>query len=349
MKFSAFFKRKEARIVIDDLFMMVLLIANLVLILFDTIFSSLTVQKLFARYTPDFFQFYNQEIHQDFLRIDLWFVGIFVIELLIRWGLAIKNKTYHKWFFYPFIHWYDVLGCIPAGSFRFLRLLRIISIVTRLQRLKIIDLTKTYLYSRFNKYLGIFTEEVSDRVVINVLSGVQDEVKNDNPIIDRIISEVLEPQKDTMIQWLSHRVQSVAAHAHENYHQDIEQYVNDKIAQAVKSNKEIANLEKIPMVGSSIASSLEKAISDIVFQVIEGAMKDLASDSNKFIIEDLTNITLDAITAAEEDRNLDRITKEMMVRSLELIKEQVAVQQWKVREEQEKAQPLESNPDSTVI
>ena len=336
MNLTALFKRKEARIVIDDLIMMVLLFANLVLILFDTIFSSLTVQNFFLKYTPDFFQFYNREIHQDFLWIDLWFVTIFIIELLIRWGLAIKNKTYHKWFFYPFIHWYDVLGCIPVGSFRFLRLLRIISIVTRLQKLEIIDLTKTYLYGVFNKYLTIVTEEVSDRVVINVLSGVQDEVKNDNPVIDRIIKEVVQPQKDTMIQWLSHRVQNVAAHAHQSYHQDIEQYVSKKIGLAVKNNREITNLEKIPVVGGAIASNLEKAISDIVYQVLEGALRDLASSNNKFMVEDLTNITLNAITAEEEDRNLDRVTKEMMVRSLELIKEQVGIQQWKINEQQKK-------------
>lgn len=60
------------------------------------------------------------------------FVSIFIAELLIRWMVTIHQKTYHKWFFYPVIHWFDVLGCIPVGSFRWLRLLRVFSILYRL-------------------------------------------------------------------------------------------------------------------------------------------------------------------------------------------------------------------------
>ena len=53
--------------------------------------------------------------------------------------MAIRKQTYPRWYFYPFLHWYDLLGCIPIGSFRMLRLLRLISLTIRLQKMGIID------------------------------------------------------------------------------------------------------------------------------------------------------------------------------------------------------------------
>ena len=137
LKIKDLLSSRDAKIILVDLFMMAVLIANLVLILFDLIFTSAWVQALISKYLPQFYQFYLTEVHQDFFAIDIWFVGIFLLELIIRWIIAIRQKTYFRWFFYPFIHWYDVLGCIPVGSFRFLRVLRIVSIVVRLQKLKI--------------------------------------------------------------------------------------------------------------------------------------------------------------------------------------------------------------------
>ncbi|MEZ5021997.1 MAG: hypothetical protein R2728_01825 [Chitinophagales bacterium] len=84
----------------------------------------------------------------QFLYYDLVFVGIFVLELSVRWTIAIFRNTYAKWFFYPFIHWYDVLGCIPLSSFRALRLLRVFSMFYRLNRLGIIDMRSTYILSK---------------------------------------------------------------------------------------------------------------------------------------------------------------------------------------------------------
>ncbi len=334
IRFGEILKSRDAKIIIVDLLMMGILIANLVLILFDLLFTSALIQSLLARYTPEFHTFYDQNIHKDFFAIDLWFVGIFLIELTIRWAIAIRQKTYYKWFFYPFIHWYDVLGCIPVGSFRFLRVLRVVSIVMRLQKLKIIDITKTYIYSTFNKYLNILTEEVSDRVVVNVLSGLQDEVKTGNPLATQIMQQVVEPQRKVIVEWLSHRLQYVVSETYESYRGDLQDYVQMRIKEAVDSNNEIGNIAKIPVIGNTIASNLEKAITDIVYHVIDQAILDLGSSQNKIIINDLTHLSLDALSMQEEDEELDQVARNIVVESLELVKDQVKVQQWKAKDEQ---------------
>jgi hypothetical protein len=336
MKLSNLLKKREARVIIVDLLMIIILIINLNLIVFDWIFSYPMVQNLLEKYLPSFFYFYYENIHKDFLRVDLYFVTVFVIELLIRWAIAIKAKQYQRWFFYPFIHWYDVLGCIPVGEFRFLRILRVISILIRLQKLEIIDLTKTYLFERFAKYMNILVEEVSDRVVVNVLENIQDEIREGTPVSDRVITEVIMPQKALLVEWLSQRLQAVSSDAHQTYKDDIEEYVEKRIAEAVNNNKEIKDIGMIPVLGSMISRNLERAISDIVFSVVNGIIQDLGSSNNREIVSDLTDLTLESILVQGNDEKAGEMVKEMVLQSIEIVKDQVKVKKWKVRDEQER-------------
>jgi hypothetical protein len=336
MNLSNLLKKREARIIIVDLLMIIILIINLNLIVFDWIFSYLTVQNLLEKYLPSFFYYYYENVHTDFLRVDLYFVTIFVVELLIRWGFAVKEKRYHRWFFYPFVHWYDVLGCIPVGQFRFLRILRVISIILRLQKLEIIDLTKTYLFDRIAKYMNILVEEVSDRVVVNVLENIQDEIREGTPVSDRVIMEVIMPQKTLLVEWLSQRLQTVSSDAHQKYNEDIQRYVEKRIADAVKNNREIKDIGMIPVFGSMISRNLENAISDIVYSVVNGIVQDLASTHNRAIVSDLTDLTLESILVRGNDETVSHMVKEMALQSIEIVKDQVKVKKWKVKDEREK-------------
>lgn len=328
-----------------DLLMMVLLLINLHLIIFEWVFESKAVQSSLLTHAAGFYHFYNENIHKDFLKIDMGFVAVFIVELLISWGVAIKQKTYHRWFFYPFVHWYDVLGCIPISYMRFIRLLRVISILIRLHKLGIIDLTESYLYKKGGKYLNILVEEVSDRVVVNVLEGIQEEIRKGNPLSDRIISEVLLPQKDVLVDWMSQRVQMVTANAQAAYREDFQHYIDRKVKTAVAKNKEIGLIDTLPIVGGVITSNIEKAICDIVFNVINSMVEDLASKNNRVLIGDLTDIALEEKQEVEtvSDRNLNEIAKEIAVHSIDLIIEQVKIQQWKADELDEKEKELEEH------
>jgi len=342
MNLSALLKKREARVIIIDLLMIFILIINLNLIVFDWIFSYLMVQDVLEKYLPSFFYYYYENVHKDFLRVDLYFVTIFVIELLIRWAFAVKEKRYHRWFFYPFIHWYDVLGCIPIGQFRFLRILRVISIILRLQKLEIIDITKTYLFDSVAKYMNILVEEVSDRVVVNVLENIQEEIRSGTPVSERVITEVIMPQKTLLVEWLSQRLQSVSSDAHLKYKENIQQYVEKRIAEAVENNREIKDIAMIPILGSMIARNVEKAISDIVFSVVNGIIQDLASTHNRAIVSDLTDLTLESILVQGNDETASRMMREMVLQSLEIVKDQVKVKKWKVKDERENEARIKS-------
>ncbi len=338
MAFSRFSKLRRDRnfyLFLLDLVMMGVLSLNLFLIIFDFFFERQILQQFLSAQTPAFYHWYLTEINAHFEAIDLVFVAIFLTELAIRWAVAIYQDRYHRWFFYPFVHWYDVLGCVPIGSFRFLRLLRVISVVYRLHKLELINVTRTYFYQIFYKYFTVLIEEVSDRVVVNVLGDVQKEVRAGAPVVDRILRDVVQPKKDVIAQWLSHRVQRVTSQNYSLYRSDIRHYVRRRINRAVEENQEIGAIERLPVFGSFIKVTLDRAISDIVFNVIDGAVEDLAGQEDGALIHEITDILLEAVLIEEEDETLNELAKETVWESLELIKAQVKVREWLLRDLEE--------------
>lgn len=351
MKFKIDFKqlRKKSddlRFFILDILMISLAIIYLGWTLLDLLLRTNTVENLLLTYTQKgspIHQYYESYKQIDTIFYDGVFVSIFLAELLIRWAIAIRRKTYHRWFFYPFVHWYDTLGCIPIASFKFFRMVRIFTTLLRLHKMEVIDLKTSYLYKKGSKYLNILTEEISDRVVVNVINGVQHELEMGNPVVDRILEDVIRPQKTALVEWLSHRIQQAATEAHIAYHSDIQTYVDHLIEEAVEQNREISMIEKIPVVGGNISQMLESAISDIVFRVINQALQDLGSSKNKLMLDDIADIALNVVIREGEDEELNQLAKGIVQQSLEVVKEHVKIQQWKLREQEERELGLESN------
>jgi hypothetical protein len=312
-----------------DLLMMMLLMANLALIIFDWFFRQDWFRNLIEEHSEGFFLFYATNIHHHFFEIDLAFIAVFLTEFVIRWAIAIYFKTYHKWFFYPFIHWYDLVGCIPIGSLRFARLFRVFSILYRFQKIGFIDLKKTYVFRQLKFYYDVLVEEISDRVVVNVLSGVQDEIRDGGPVIDRIIDEIILPRKMVIVDWISHRVQLAV---HESYHlrrQEIRDYVDNTIGEAISNSREVGSIEQIPVAGKLITQTLGSGISSIVYNVIDGLIRDIGSEDNKILIEEMLDIAIDTVENEEKDIQLNAIAIESFIGILEIVKDQVKVKKWK--------------------
>ncbi len=322
-------------LLVVDLLMILLVIANLVYIIVEWHFSFELVRNVLKARVPAFHDWYDSTLHRNFLQYDIWFVSIFIIEFVVRWFFAIYHKRHHKWFFYPFLHWYDVLGCIPLGSFRFLRIFRVASMVLRLHKMEVIDLRQSYFWRIFDKYRAVVVEEISDRVVVNVLEGVQDELKHGNPVVGKILNEVLRPQKEFLAEWLSHRIRAVGEHNYERHSERLREYVNRKVADAVRNNREVRDIASIPLVGSTITGKLEKAVAEITFAVVHGMMLDLKSDESVSLISELAEVSMEVMLVEEEDSRLNAIAMDMVNQSIEIIKDQVKVKQWQLKEQED--------------
>ncbi len=328
INWSKFKNERGTLLFLVDLFMVNLVVINLLYIFIEWNFTIDFVNAFLKQQMPAFHRWYDTHLHRNFFRYDIYFVSIFIIEFCIRWFFAVYNQKHHRWFFYPFLHWYDVLGCVPLGQFRFLRIFRVSSMVVRLHKMGVIDLRESYFFQIYSRYSAMVVEEVSDRVVVNVLEGVQEELKHGTPVASRIIVEVIRPQKEVLVEWLSGRITAASEQHYERYQDQLQTYVNRKVAEAVRNNSEVKDIAGIPLVGSTITGKLEKAVAQITYAVIEGMMKDLSSEENVKVISELADVTMDMMLLQEEDEDLNRMSVEMINQSIEILKDQVKIKRW---------------------
>ncbi|MCY7295829.1 ion transporter [Alteromonas sp. a30] len=321
--FSNLRKSQQTPWFIIDAIMLGMLTINLLLIVFDSLFDVVSINDALHQHLPAIAEAY-QPIHDNFLLIDLIFISIFLVEFFIRWAVAIKEKEYLRWYFFPFIHWYDLVGCIPVTTARVFRLLRIISILHRLHKYRIVDLKDTGVYRFFRFYYNVFIEELSDRIVVKVLSDVQQDISGDSDLLNRIQSQVLAPRRVVLHHWLS----SLALHvgdsiADQQVGESVREHIALSVSDAVRNNAQVQTLTYLPVVGSSIERLLETAVADIVVQAIVNMLQDMTPQR----VGDIIDHGLTAPSVAEQ-----ALTQEvlgMVNETIELVKEHVSVQQWK--------------------
>ncbi|MBQ0834620.1 hypothetical protein [Marinobacter sp.] len=313
---------------IIDFLMLGLLIINLAFIIWDSIYNFIAIQNVLKEYLPAIQALYHP-IHENFIFYDVMFVGVFLAEFFLRWGYSVKAKVYDRWYFYPFIHWYDLVGCIPVGSLRFLRILRVISIVYRLHQYKIIDVSNTGIYRFVNFYYEAFMEELSDRIVAKVLSGVQHEIELGSPLFEKIQNDILYPRREMLSGWISLRVAQAAQEGYIPNRGALRSYLENRVDRALEQNVELSRLKYLPVVGSTIKETLEDAVGDIVANVIHQILEDLASSSNHGFIEDIVNAFIHKPGEPDNSEVRNEALIALIIEIIDAIKGQVRVKRWR--------------------
>nr|WP_252731874.1 ion transporter [Paraglaciecola arctica] len=306
-----------------DLLMLTLLIINLIWLLFDGLFGTQAFKSILDSISPALISAYTP-VHNNFVLYDLAFVIIFLTEFCVRWVAAVVRKTYVRWYFFPFIHWYDLIGCIPLGGARIFRFLRIFSIFYRLQKYQIIDLRNSAIYRFTLFYYDVLVEELSDRIVVKVLTDAQKDIAAGSPLIDDISKQVLATRLPILTQWLS----SIMVHIgesieHNNHGESVRNHVQKSVGKAVRGNAQVSTLKILPVLGTTIEKTLEQSVTDIVTQSIINLLKDITPDK----IDDFVEHGLGRFS--NEDHMLDQEVLIIVNECLELVKQHVSQQRWK--------------------
>ncbi|TLF53046.1 ion transporter [Halomonas urmiana] len=311
-----------------DLLIIVLVIANLALLLFDSLYLLPPLNAAFEAVAPGLHAAYDRHIHAHFLTIDLAFVAIFLFDVLLGWAVAIAERHYHRWFFYPFVHWYDVLGCIPLGGFRLLRILRVISLLHRLQRMGLIDVRRWYLYGVVAKYYDILMEELTDRIAIRMLDNIQQEIRQSDGLSAPLMERVVRPRQQALIHEISQRLEAMAGDAYTRNRDDTLRYVRGLVGRTLAQSPELKRLSRLPL-GSQLSRGLEASFSDLACHLVDEALKGLKSSEFSALVEHLAESGFDAWLRT--DPETERITEQVLLDMLELLKEQIAVKGWRHR------------------
>lgn len=313
----------EAPWLVLDLVMMGLLLLNLVWIVFDSLYATNFFRQTLLGSWPEFVDAYRP-IHHNFALYDLFFVGIFFSEFCLRWIVAIRRKEYLRWYFYPFSHWYDLIGCLPLSGARIFRFLRIFSILYRLHKYQIINLRDTVIFRFMAFYYDVFVEELSDRIVVKVLSDAQKDIEAGSPLIDDIMQNILAKRTPILTRWVA----SVMVHTGQNIEDAstgnaIKAHVRQSVGKAVRDNNQVSTLSLVPVLGISIERTLEYAVTDIVTQSIINLLKDITPEKlDNFIEEGLTDFSSD-------DHQLNQEALNVITECIELVKGHVSSQRWK--------------------
>lgn len=306
-----------------DLVMLGVLTFNLAWLLFDGLYETAAIHALLADWFPHFTQQYDV-IHHNFIFVDLAFIGIFLTEFCVRWFVSIRKKEHMRWYFYPFIHWYDIVGMIPLGATRLFRFLRVVSILYRLHKFKIIDLNQTALFRFIAFYYDVIVEELSDRIVVKVLSDAQKDIAAGSPLIDDVVNHVLAPRRVIVTQWAAGMLNHLGQSIHDSEHGEIvRKHVRASIGKAVRENAEVSTISLIPILGSTIETTLENAVTDIVNASLVNLLSDISADDIDTFIRSGLNDFDQAEKALDEEMLL------VVNECLELIKHHVSQQRWK--------------------
>lgn len=310
--------------------MIILLLVNLAWMVFDWFFAFPPFHEFFQTDFPRFYRIY-EPIHVKYWSYDLIFATIFIVEFFLRWCLSVLWKEYHRWFFYPAIHVYDFIGSLP-GPFRWLRLFRVAAFSARLNRLVRID---NIVFRKFHKYRDVLMEEISDRVVVNVLNDMQTELQTGTPLFKRVVQEVIRPKRQALTELLVDKLRTVARDMNDIFDQEMRLYVEGCMRTALTSSEDIRLLEKIPGAGKMISRRIESMAADIAFHTVDKIFRDIHAPENDRILHELAGKIIDGVLAeAKGDLSGDMV--EIINKTIDIVKEQVGEKQWKIKERQEK-------------
>ena len=273
---------------------------------------------------------YQNHIHDSLRNAGGFFTLFLIVELLLRWAVAIKEKVYYRWFFFPFVHWYEVLGCFP--QLRALRLFRAVIIGRRLYQLGYQVLPQPWI-NRINFYIDLVLEELSDRVILTTIqtfrqqltdpqrqkSFMQSTIARNRDEIEAAILSLLRKELAPKLKALTESAGGGAILASE---------MGNAIQEGLANTPELRRyLRMIPIAGSLIESQLQHVGHNIGENVVY-ALNERLLDAER--IDALMVAVASGIAQIDIDNPaLNHLIANIIDDGLTEFEAQIKVQQWK--------------------
>lgn len=313
-----------------DIIMLVVIVTDLLIISVDLILmSNFAAQIGIWLGFSDFLNYYVTHYHHKLSILGGFFTIFLIVELLIRWGLSIAHKEYMRWFFFPFVHWYEVLGCFP--QLRALRLLRVIFIGRKLYEMGYQVLPEKWIVA-VKFYYALILEELSDRVILTATDNIRQQFSGENTS-QRLLAEILEKNRPALQSMLASMLKQELLPKLQTLHQgqltkDLSTHVGASVQDALANTPELRRyLRMIPIAGGLIESQLHSIGQHIGENIINSLTTRLAHTSMTDHIID--NIAKNIAHIDLSNPELDALIISIVNDSLTAFEEQVKVQQWK--------------------
>lgn len=313
-----------------DILMLGLLVVDLTLIFMDNILMSALVEKIaeWMNFSAPL-QVYQDQYHETLAAVGGMFTLLWVAELTVRWMLAIVNHTYHRWFFFPFVHWYEVLACFPA--LRALRLLRAGIIIKRLHEVGIKVIPQRWINSaRF--YYGVILEELSDRVILTSTDNIREQIKR-SKTHDKLIQDTIDKNRDAfenaVLELLRAELSPKLSLAFNNQvGEQLSFDIGIAVERALIDTPELKKyLKLIPIAGNLIENQITTIGKNIGENVTTSVNSHLFDDKT---LDALMVQIAKGVASIDTDRPaLQKLVANVVEDALSAFEQQVKAQQWK--------------------
>lgn len=310
-----------------DIFMMFIIIVNL----FCLSANAILMSDFAAWFVPlvqlsDLLHFYKTELRPWVIITESWFTSLLIIELLSRWLIAIIIKQHQRWFFFPFVHWYEILAIIP--QLRFLRLLRAGVIAYQLHEHGY-QIFPKYWYQQANFYYNLIMEELTSRIVLTVLSGIRKELST-STTHKQLINEIIQHHRQLFAIALADILSETLGRELQKNRDLIAQDIGKIVNKAIEDTPELTQLLRlIPIVGGRIEQQIQSIGQRLGENITQGIIQPFAHPdttqslrSYDYIAERISQMPL------ENNPNIDRLVSSAIFETLDAIQQQVKVKHW---------------------
>lgn len=313
-----------------DMLMMLLIVCNLV-----TLGIQAVIHSNFGANVADILSLSSQRsefiysVSPIIQQIDFYFIDFLIAELLVRWLIAIATRHYARWWFFPFVHWYEVLAIIPM--LRFLRLLRAVVIGYRLYQLGYQIIPQKWLKSGLF-YYDVVMEEITDRVILTTLKQIEKEL-DASQTMHGILHHIVEHHRQLFALALADSLQTTLPPLVQRHQTAVSQFIGQSVAQSIAQTPELHQLLRlIPLVGGRIEQHIQGIAQDLSERLTLQLLSPLqqATTQQDSANPLITQLSQDISSIALDSPHLEQLVESLIRESLEGIRQQVKIQQWKV-------------------
>jgi hypothetical protein len=274
-----------------------------------------------------------------FWKIDLPFLILFWIEFMVRWVLAVRRRTYARWYFFPIFFWYDLLSLIPVMALRPLRLLRLVSVYMRLRQSELSRVGRDFL-SRAVAYISnIITEEVSDRVAVRILDEYREEIEDGTHV--RITRSVVEPRREEIERVVTHQIRSILTDP-----ETIERFrllLELNLENAVADSESLRSLP-LPHV---VVKPVVRAVGEVILETtLETITTTLDSPDGEAAVQAVASSILDSVSTGPALAELESLARDISLQVIDHMKEVVEVKKWSLPDQQARRPSMPWEEDS---
>lgn len=311
-----------------DIFMMFIIVFNLFCLCANLFLMSSFGELFFNEiHLPQVLQYYKTDLHPWVIITETWFITFLIVELSIRWLIAIINKHHARWFFFPFIHWYEILAIIPY--LRFLRLIRAGIIAYRFHELGY-KVVPDAIMKRVLFYYRVVMEEISDRVVATVIDGIKQELDTSSTH-KKIIHDLVDHHRELFAVTLAEILQESLATELDAQRNLITQNVGQIVRQAIEDTPKLTQiLRLIPIAGGMIENQIQSIGQQLGENITQGLIQPFTEGTAQqpnatyqLISNKLSQLNI-------ENQKLEELVESVVYESLESLKAQVLVKQWQI-------------------